>query len=372
MTQGNVLEAAPQDEPEERVTIWPGNPPTVPIGLHPVLATPIGHGTHDDQQFWVEDRPPGCLLSDLVAAPAPHDAARIASQIAEGLAALHHRGFTHGHLDAARVVLDEDGVPVLIGAGVRPGTPEADLDAMLALCAQISPTHPALAASTMAELSTALRERALNSPRQGVTLTTLLAQSTITPPDTCSTLTLSLQPLGFTDEVRVELGPDEAERGLLDRWATEEVSGDLTGDQTESISTTELAAQAKRVLLERVTDLYASPELALRFDKHAGASCTAMFALLTDEPLDPLPTPEGVVLLQEPAGSGPESTSEITAEAPDVFEPHPTEETTGWTDAVENTATTGLSSRWEWALAGALVTLVILAFVSLIIFYVLA
>lgn len=372
MRDGQVLEAAPEDEPEERVTIWPCSPPNVPIGLHPVLATPIGHGTHDEQPFWVEDRPPGCLLSDLEAAPAPHDAARIASQIAEGLAALHHHGFAHGKVDAARVVLDDDGTPVLIGAGVRPGTTEADLIAMLALYVQLSPAHPKLQVSTMAELVAALREQTLNAPRNGNALSTLLAQSTIAPPEPYATITLSLHPLGITDEVRVELGPDETERGLLDRWATGEVSGDFTGDQTESIPTTELASQAKRLLLERVSELYASPELASRFDKHAGAHCTAISALLSDEPLDPLPTPEGVVFLQAASDSGPDLAAEITAEAPGIFEPHRTEETTGWTDAVENTSTTILSARWEWGLAGALVTLVILALLSLVIFYVFA
>jgi hypothetical protein len=367
---GPVFEAAPATDPDMRVTVWSGEAPNVPIGVHPVFAMPIGRGRNERQPLWVEDRPPGCLLSDI-SPPLPlYDAARIVSQVAEGLVALHKRGHAHGSVSESRIVLDRDGSPVLIGAGVVSGSPGHDLSSVIGLFGRLAPEVTLVEVESMSDFAANLRELALNADRSEACPIPESTSNEHGPRDEATTILLALEPLGFTDEVQVDLGPDESERGLLDRWSNTQSLDDLTGDQTESISTTELAAQARRLLLQRVRDLYATPDLADRFAANEGTACAPIRAQIADEPLDALPIPEGVPYLPDGARNEAESTAEVTAEAPGLFDPIRAEETTGWTGPVETTSPGGLSTRWEWAIAGALVTLLVLAVAATVIFFV--
>lgn len=82
---------------------------------------------------------PGGSLADLLASVGPvgpRSACVLGERIGAGLSALHARGWAHGDLHLANVVLDGDGAPVLVDLGRavplrrRPAAAEADIAAM--------------------------------------------------------------------------------------------------------------------------------------------------------------------------------------------------------------------------------------------------
>jgi len=327
---GAVLEAAPVTEPGARVTVWPGEPPAVAAGVHPLVAAPIGHGEMDGQPCWIEDRPPGIMLADLTDPLSPGVAAQIVAQMADALGALHARGHSHGHVSADRVVVALDGSPVLIGAGISAGTPEADLAATLALLDTICPEMEIPSPDSAAEIAASLREVAMSAEVSPSVLRERIELAMPAPPADPTILHLSIAPLGFTDEVQPDLGPDERVRGLLERWSTTGSGDEFTGDRTEAISASELAAQARRVMLARLGDLYNRPTLSDRFQEHEGTPCEPMKSLIADEPLDPLPVPDGVTEKSGPQAE-PEHSIEVTAEAPHLAEFTEPSDPASWT-----------------------------------------
>lgn len=328
-----VLEAAPCAEPGARITLWPGALPELPIGAHPLLAVPLAHGTFEAREIWVEDRPPGVLLSDLPGPISLEDATHIGAQLADALGTLHVRGHSHGDVRAERVVLTMDGMPTLIGAGTMPGSPSADLDAVLELVHQLGGTPLSLSVESAAALAAGLRELGSASESVSTDLRETIECAMLPPPAQPQVVHIQLTPLGHHDEVQPDLGPDERARGLLDRWSNTGSVEEFTDDRTEAISATELAAQGRRVMLERLHDLYQRPNLAGRFGAHEGIPCEPLKALIADAAMDPLPPPDGV-LRRDPVISETESTVEVTQEAP-AMPPYaadePTGETTEWT-----------------------------------------
>jgi hypothetical protein len=160
---------------------------------------------------------------------------------------------------------------------------------------------------------------------------------------------IDLLPLGLTDEVQPDLGPDERARGLLDRWSSTGSNDELTDDRTEAISASDLAAQGRQAMLDRLGELYQRKTLEGRFDAHEGTPCAPLQALIADEPLDPLPVPDGVPRKQSPILEQ-ENTVEVTQEAPG-FAPggaEGAEETTGWTGAETTLPRPTRGRRWAW------------------------
>ncbi len=332
---GPVLEAAPTSEPGARVTVWPGQPPDVPAAVHPLVAMPLGHGEIDGSPVWVEDRPPGALLSDLEGPLPLSSAAMLLAQVADGLGALHALGHAHGQVGMDRVVVALDSVPVLIGAGVMAGETAADLQALIAMFKVLCPASAVPPHGSAAELAAGLRETAMSVEPPESSLREMVELAMIAPPAVPRILRISVTPMGYLDEVQPDLGPDEHVRGLLDRWSGTGSNEEFTDDRTEAISASELAAQARRVMLERLGDLYRRPVLDQRFAEQEGTPCEPLKALIADEPLDPLPVADGVIRQYETVQDQ-ENTAEVTMEAPAPTLPQAPEtpgtgEVTGWT-----------------------------------------
>lgn len=118
------------------------------------------------------------------------------------------------------------------------------------------------------------------------------------------------EPTGPVDEVGVDLGPDGAARGLLDSWAGRTSPGELTqGEATGALAAEELPLTA---VLARVAASLGRADDAARLAGARGQPSRAVKALIADEPLDPLPVPDGL----SPVGAGfldEPSFSDITA-----------------------------------------------------------
>ncbi|MCK6502301.1 hypothetical protein L6R53_02700 [Myxococcota bacterium] len=100
---------------------------------------------------------------------------------------------------------------------------------------------------------------------------------------------------GPVDEVGVDLGRDEGTRGLLDSWAGRTAPGELTqGEATGALAAEELPLTA---VLARVAASLGRPDGLERLAGARGQPSRAVKALIADEPLDPLPVPEGLSLV---------------------------------------------------------------------------
>jgi hypothetical protein len=330
----SVIEAAPVSEPGARVNIWPGPLPDLPMATHPLVAMPIGLVQLDGQPGWLEQRPAGVLLSDLAGDLTAVDTALIIAQVADALGALHARGLAHGQLAPNRVVISMNGTPVLIGAGVTAGTDSEDLKAALGLLQCSSTPLLPPAASSAAALAASLRELASPVVPLSSTLREQIECAMLPPLPSQQRIELEVASLTHHDEVQPDLGPDERIRGLLDPWSSTGSSGELSEDHTETISASELAEQGQQAMLERLSELYARADLSGRFEQNEGTPCEATRALLSTEPLDPIPPVDGVQS-QTDAIPEAESTVEVTQEAPNhgpSSVPIP-RETTGWRGA---------------------------------------
>ena len=111
---------------------------------HPNLLKMVDYDSNTDlQALLMEDAPGGSLADRLAKVPpgtpavSPNEAIRLATQIADGLDALHSRGYVHGDLQPDNIFLDEQGQVKLGGLGKakQPGyasdlfpSPPADSD----------------------------------------------------------------------------------------------------------------------------------------------------------------------------------------------------------------------------------------------------
>jgi len=154
---GTVLEAAPEDDPRERVLLWPGDPPTPTVPLHPALGRVSWKGSSQGEPRWVEERPEGCLLADLPEILPQRDAAALVADIADALSLLHGQGLAQGAVDRHRIALRSDGRPVLLGICVEPGTLQSDLKDLRKLHTALVGRPPAIEADDARAYAKALR-----------------------------------------------------------------------------------------------------------------------------------------------------------------------------------------------------------------------
>ncbi len=228
-TGGCALEARSADG--TRVTIWSGVSATGSTDIHPLIPVTIGRGTLDDAPIWIELRPGRLVLAEVLEKANRLDRVHWAAQICDAVAALHAIGKVHGCIDEHNVIIDDTGVPFLIGHGQADGTNETDLAAIHTLTRTLAPkislaeTQPSAAA-----LSARLREYA--STLEERTPVQLTADA---DPPLLRTISIDLIPTGSMDEVRVDIGNDAVGPGLLDRWSQPEDPDEFTEDQTESV-----------------------------------------------------------------------------------------------------------------------------------------
>jgi len=304
-----------------KLVLWPGAGP-VERPFHPALALLVGVGRLDGEQVWAEELPAGRLLADLDPGAGP--VASAFSDLVDALAALHALGFAHGGLDASSVVVGPEGSGHLLGA-LGEGEIDEDLRALRTLLDRWVPElgEPGHTSDLLdlGALAIALRGREQTWPGQ----LTDDEQREEGP-----TLELQLDALGSVDEVGFDLGPDEHERGLLDTWAGRSLSSE---EPTGSVPRIEDGRGALTAVLAHLAAGIARDADPDRFRAAEGRPSRAVKALLADEPLDPLPAPEGLPLtgtgFLDPGGGHtditavarrpqdpPEPTVDVTVQAP--------------------------------------------------------
>lgn len=343
-----------------RVTIWPGPPSPVPVGIHPLLPDGIGSGEMDGGPVWVEQRPGLHVLSDLVGLTAPSDALMWMAQIADALAALHVRNRSHGSIDSTKVVLDQGATPFLIGAGRSNGSPQQDIEAMVSMLSTLGLDTTALSGPlSAAALGARIREIAAQTDE--LTPVQLPAKTDPTP---IRTEHLVLIPLGATDEVLHDIGADSTGRGLLDRWSTTDGGDEFTEDPTESVDRSVMHTQSRQPLLAALENQIG--EVIDKLDDNGIAPSAAFRTLILSEAPDPLPIAEGLPhgRLHNPLGET-ERTAEVTGTNP-FGGPQPTEETTGVTHTgpIPPTAYSGLLIAVVLGMVGAAIMLALVWLVT--------
>jgi len=329
--EGPVREAVSEAE-GERVVLWPGPPPG-PRPSHPALPAVLGHGLLEGAAVWVEARPAGALLVDLEPGLPVGPAL---AEVAQGLAVLHAAGGAHGDLDAAAVVVDAAGRGHLLGARGR-GSAAADEAALAALVEAWARTGPP--GSPGAE-GAAGWEGAEGAARLAARVALVEARTRAEG----RWLEVALGGQGSVDEVGFDLGRDESARGLLDTWAGRTLPGVERTGSAEPTGSWEPEEMPLTAVLAQVAAGLGREAAADRFAAWEGTPSRAVKALIADEPLDPLPVPDGLPLsgtsFLEPGGS-----ADVTAVAglpvlgegalPGSLEPQPAEPLAAAPPAVE-------------------------------------
>jgi hypothetical protein len=283
-----------------RYTVWPGLPPEG-SPEHPSLAWMVEPGVVEGEPAWLESRPEGALLADLSGLSVP-ELGMLMLDVAEGLAELHEHGLCHGSVDERHILVTQGGRGVLIGAGVHPGSLDADSNGLRAVMLRQwpPPSEPpdpgeepaAVVAETLAGWL------AYEYPDHStLALGTRAREAAPSMPDRAERIAWNAEvpdSLGWVDEdsIAIRTGP-------LDRWSTtsSHISGAITGalEGTQPIPHFLEDEPRRMLLLARLMSPPDAPPDPDRFDAVEGEPCQAIKALLAEEPLDPLPVPEGVL-----------------------------------------------------------------------------
>ncbi len=281
IADGAVMEALDVST-DTRVLLWPGRPPTEPLPPHPRFARRGEAVSLSGSQVWVEHCLPGVLLADLSLPLEPGLAAGICGALLPALRALHDAGQAHGDLHAARVAVSPDGRLQLLGSGVVPGQPRDDLTALTLLLAHLSGETAPEPEDDAQALTEWLRRRSEGVPWR------VLLRSRLTDLQPVDPATDRVTPVPSLDEVAFEVGPDEQGRGLLDT---------ATGTRStpgESTSTMDPQARREQTRISAMARLAADLRSLEPPGFVDGAPCRELRELIADEPLDPLPTPNGL------------------------------------------------------------------------------
>ena len=331
----------------EKVIVWRGGAPDLPIPLNPIL----GVGTLEEENCWLEGRPGELCLGDL-ALPVPEVLLNtLAFQLAGALSLLHDSDIVHGSIDKNAVVIDASGACSWVGTARVEGSEEHDLAALMTLLIELGlhdglPTEPVRAA--------ALADRLRSRPQDRAALAAWIAAHPEPPSQPEHHQTLMLNPIGLMDEVQHELGADAAGHGLLDRWDHTEDGVDLTDDSTESVVMGSHHAQTRQHIL---SELFIALDAAIAAPQPPSPTFRRG---LSAEPLDPLVALNG---LRHDSIHNPQSVSERTAEVstPETTTPslHMTDETTGSTGLapIQQSVLTGLLMAAVLGMVGAAVML---------------
>ncbi len=288
---GGGLEIALPDQEEVRLSLFMGaDAPRPP--RHPALGRVVGSASRDGQPVWLEERASGPLLSELQGLDARRTATALLD-LASGLAALHGSGQAHGSVGPDRVVVRANGRAQLIGAGVSAGRVSDDLSAlrslMLALWPRDAPPPPdpgeGEAASVLSEsLAGWLSYHHPDAPDRS------WAPPGPELPEMALVIRLEAAPEAHhLDEVGFDLGP-EPER---ESSAGTNTVGGLT-EHTKPASARYGASPRRQAVLARLLAFAGEPADPARFAAAAGRPSTVIKTLIADEPLDPLPLPDGV------------------------------------------------------------------------------
>lgn len=279
--------ATPALDPEARVVLWEGLPPSPPIE-DPCLAPVVLQGDVGGQRVYAEQVPTMVRLADVDISPGI--AGWVGQQLVSALLALHGAGRVHGSVDAHRVFLGTEGQVVLAGSGRQGGSEAHDLGALVQLLHGLGlPITPSLSVREIA------RQLPLDTPDASLLGQRVRARIGHRPPVIGQVYVQVGPSPDSLDEVVPDLGPDGTDgEGLLDRWSVRtSSSGELTYDPTGATERTDAGAGASSPLaLTLWTRLAAPPEHTPprdRFEGVMGEASRGLRALLLEEAPDSLP-----------------------------------------------------------------------------------
>jgi hypothetical protein len=336
-----------------RVTIWPGLPSLIPVGIHPLLPAAIGSGEMDGGPVWIEQRPGRHLLADMLGTVSMSEGLLWMAQIADTLAALHAHDRCHGGVDANMVVVNDGSTPFLIGAGRVSGSVGQDIHAVADLLSSFSiDSNVRTVLDSAAAMGARIREIAVDTDEK--TPVPLPVHADPTPVRTESVL---LIPLGPIDEVQPDIGADAAGKGLLDRWSNTDAGDELTEDPTESVDRSIMHINSRQPLLAAL-ERHMGTAIS-QLDDNGIAPSPEFRELILNEAPDPLPIPEGLPHgpLHNPVGEA-ERTAEVTGTS-SIGEAQSTEETTSVThgSSIQPPLLTGLLMATLLGMVGAAIML---------------
>ncbi len=288
---GGGLEVALPQQEHVRLSLFKGShPPGTP--RHPALGRVVGVASQDGDPVWLEERAAGPLLSEIPDLDTLHVATALLD-LASGLAALHGCGLAHGRVATDRIVIKANGRAQLIGAGARSGGVMEDLAAlrktMLALWPDNAPAFPdpgekeaaSVVSESLAGWLAYHHPDASDEP---------WAPSGPEVPELALILTLEPAPeISHLDEIGFDLGPEPD----TDRSSTSGTTGGRT-DHTRPASALHGASPRRLGLLGQLSAFADKPGDPARFEGVQGNPSEVIKALIADEPLDPLPLPDGV------------------------------------------------------------------------------
>jgi hypothetical protein len=265
-------------------------------------------GSTHSRPVWIEERPPGPLLSDITDHIDPRLFDHIVLQICHAVELLHLAHQTHGSLSMDNIAVDARGRVTLLGSGRCIGSPHGDVEAIKEIYrkgrgASDLPDHLGLD-----EIITGLTESVPPALDQlGDRLDAYMIDTQGAP--VLEVILSTAIPLAPLDEVGFDLGPDERGSGVLDEWTsgTDEGSAERTGTLSQdAVSEQRCLALLSRLGLTPGDQTVPEHILALN-----GSPIDAIASLALDENLDPLPSPGSLDSpLAQPAGDT--SAGEVT------------------------------------------------------------
>ncbi len=287
------LEVVAAEGPDLRMSLWEGpNPSRFP--RHPCLGRSIATGRCKNERVWLESRPAGSLLLDLPP-PRPGELAMLCAELCRALDALDKWGLAHGFIHASRVVVGGDGKPQLVGPRPSATSDLVQLRAFLLRHWPEGEAEPPLSADSAHALAEELDEwtRDHHPDQSPFRLGALSWEQATRPGPDAEVLEVEVDRAEeqAADEVSFDLGPDPAEPGLLDSWHSSSLSH---WTETREWTMAGEGPERRRALVAR---LVSPPETSPDPDRFAGVEgipCESIKRLVADEPLDPLPLPDGI------------------------------------------------------------------------------
>ncbi|MGB0640556.1 MAG: hypothetical protein ACPGTU_14555, partial [Myxococcota bacterium] len=245
-----------------------------------------------------------------------------------GLSSLHAKGLTHGKLVPENVTLGTNGIPMMIGCGLQESSAEQDIEEATKLIQYLCSQSLEFRTNSAAELAASLREVIVQAGDPPSHIATQAGKTLNRRYPLDEVVHIDIRPQGSVDEVQHDIGPDNKNRGLLDRWSNSSSMDDLTEEQTDAIDPSELAHQARLALIAELNHEFGRTSNTTAEDRSTGGRSRAIQNLLQQEAPDPLPIPDGIP--HDPIHN-PEGEEERTAEIPldaAIESTHP-RETTG-------------------------------------------
>ena len=293
-----VLELAEPQDLVRRRTLWPGLPPPA-VPSHPGLLPVVLAGRLEDLPVWLESRPLGHALEELLPLEGDESIA-ILRDLVSALRALHARGQSHGRVRDTRVLITTEGRAVFLGTGSHSGQVNEDIADLVRMGRSFGgerlklPETVPNSLQPIADSLDALAENAdLRATRKalGKRVTESLSPISDEAPNLHIAVVdgSTVQPV---DEIGMDLGFGDSRYDTSSSWSgtASEVTGEATGDLTSPHGLTETPSRA-----QAIAKVLASPPFPIdpaRFASREGQPCKGVIALLASETPDPLPIGE--------------------------------------------------------------------------------